>query len=126
MTDAKKPPAFFCPDCGQKHRTSLENLEGKAGALMHLQCVGCKTPLAISLGEDGRPVCVRDEPAAKETASADRPDAGEAGPKAGGPPKAPVSGKRKKKGPDAPTPKRKRAGKDAPTPHKAKDPKPKG
>ena len=32
MTDAKKPPAFYCPECGQKHRTNLDPIRDKPGA----------------------------------------------------------------------------------------------
>ncbi len=62
MSDAKKPPAFFCPACGQKHRANLQALEGTGGAVMRLNCVGCEKPLVVSLGEDGGPVCKADGP----------------------------------------------------------------
>ncbi len=109
MTDAKKPPAFYCPDCGQKHRADLSRLGGTEGAVMRLACVGCKAPLAVSLGDDGRPVCKHDEP------TTDRP-APEA-PAAKAPAKKTPTKKASAKA-GAPVPKRKRAKQAAPTPRK--------
>jgi len=62
MTSGKKPPAFYCPACGQKHRTNLAALAATPDAVMRLACVGCKAPLALSVGPDGRPVCSHDAP----------------------------------------------------------------
>jgi len=100
MSETKKPPAFFCPDCGQKHRTNLDSLAGKAGAVLRLHCVGCKIPLAVSLNEsaaaeDGRPVCVRDDNSEEKKAGVESPAP------------APQSKHRKNKKKDAPVSRRK-------------------
>ena len=55
----KKPPAFYCPDCGQKHRADLSVLEGRPGAVMKASCKGCGHPLGVSLGGPGGVTCVR-------------------------------------------------------------------
>jgi serine/threonine-protein kinase len=57
MSSATKPPAFHCPACGRKHRTKLGALKERPGSTLHLACAGCGTPLAVSLGPDGAPVC---------------------------------------------------------------------
>jgi serine/threonine protein kinase len=113
MSDAKKPPAFFCPACGQKHRTNLDSLTEKPGSVMHLACVGCKEPLALSVDLEGAPVCVRDErpvPAPEETSPAEAPGARAAAParsrKGGSAGKGGKGGKKK----DAPVPRSKRKG----------------
>lgn len=61
--DAKKPPAFFCPACGQKHRTPIDSLEGKPGAYLRATCVKCALPLRVSLAEDGSLACEKYEEA---------------------------------------------------------------
>ena len=53
---APKPPAFYCPECGQKHRADLRPLAGKAGAAMRTTCQGCGIDLLVRL-EDGEPAC---------------------------------------------------------------------
>ncbi len=53
--DEKKPPAFYCPKCGQKHRADLSGLVGKEGAVMKTHCVGCGLELGVSLDEDELP-----------------------------------------------------------------------
>ncbi len=99
--EAKKPPAFYCPSCGQKHRANLDSLVGKAGALMRLACVGCATPLAVTLDDDDKPVCTLDEPKPEAEAEAKSETKDE---KAF---KAPVPKKKRAKG-DAPVPRSKR------------------
>ena len=96
MTDAKKPPAFFCPACGQKHRTNLDSLAGKSGAVMHLQCVGCGKPLALSLGDDGAPVVALDEQPADE--ATDKTSEDKAAPKRSSRKAAPTPSRRKSRG----------------------------
>ncbi|MDA1194763.1 MAG: bifunctional serine/threonine-protein kinase/formylglycine-generating enzyme family protein [Planctomycetota bacterium] len=103
--DAKKPPAFFCPDCNQKHRTAIDALRVKPGAVMHVQCVGCKAPLALRLDEDGALVCIREEKPAAPEAAAPAPTP-TAPPKAAPTPTAPKS----KRGRDKP-PRRERKSK---------------
>lgn len=110
MSDGKKPPAFYCPECGQKHRADLSKLVGTPGALMRLACVGCKIPLAISLGEDGLPVCKRDDPAAAEAAEGKPSTSAGADAVDNAPAKE-----------SAPTPKRKRDKGSAPVPRKKRD-----
>jgi len=57
MGDAeRKPPAFFCPACGQKHRADLEPLRQRAGASLGTKCRRCGVALQVRL-EDGKPVC---------------------------------------------------------------------
>ncbi len=113
MTDAKKPPAFYCPACGQKHRADLSGLAGTPGAVMKLACVGCQVSLAVSIGADDGPVCVRDEPA-PEASAKKKPAASEkpAAPTKGA---APVPKRRKGKG-AAPVPRKKRAKQGASAP----------
>lgn len=53
---ARKPPAFFCPLCGQKHRADLTPLEKRPGASVTISCRRCEKPLTIRL-ENGKPVC---------------------------------------------------------------------
>ncbi len=71
---APKPPAFYCPECGQKHRADLSPLAGKSGVAMHTTCQGCGIRLQVHL-VDGAPVCeVADAgPAQATVASATSP-----------------------------------------------------
>lgn len=55
--EEKKPPPFFCPKCGQKHRADLSELSGVVGAVMKTPCAGCGIDLAVTLDEDDLPVC---------------------------------------------------------------------
>jgi len=94
MTDPKKPPAFYCPACGQKHRTNLDGLSAAPDSVAHLTCAGCKASLALRLGDDGKPACTLEDPG-------DTPPASEASPAPqpkSAPPAAPRSkGKSKSK-----------------------------
>ena len=71
--DTKKPPAFFCPSCGQKHRTKIDPLEATPGAVMHVACVGCKLPLALRLDGEGALVCTEEEKPSEPPAAAGKP-----------------------------------------------------
>jgi serine/threonine protein kinase len=112
MTEPKKPPAFYCPACGQKHRADLSQLQEEAGAAMQLACAGCAIRLKVTLDDGGLPACTRfeaDEPA---------PDASK--------PAAPVPRKQRekeaKKGtPDAPVSRKKREKKKAKPKPEAED-----
>ena len=101
MTDAKKPPAFYCPSCGQKHRTNLDPLVGKPGAVIRLACRGCKVPLALRLDAQDQPACALEDVAAPSPAPAPTPEE----PK----PAAPVVARRKRDRGGAPAPSRRRA-----------------
>lgn len=57
MADAAhKPPAFYCPKCGQKHRADLSPLDGRPSGTVRTPCRRCGAALRIHL-EDDRPVC---------------------------------------------------------------------
>ncbi|MCA9317335.1 MAG: SUMF1/EgtB/PvdO family nonheme iron enzyme [Planctomycetes bacterium] len=55
--DTKKPPPFFCPACGQKHRAPIDNLLANPGAVLRVSCSGCTKRLAVSLNADGTLAC---------------------------------------------------------------------
>ncbi|MDJ0973095.1 MAG: bifunctional serine/threonine-protein kinase/formylglycine-generating enzyme family protein [Planctomycetota bacterium] len=93
--DEKKPPPFFCPSCGQKHRADISALIGVEGAVMKATCAGCGIALAVSLDEDDLPVCKALEAFAGADPSESDPEQ-EPEPEA---PKAPVSSKAKGKAP---------------------------
>lgn len=50
-----KPPPFFCPLCGQKHRADLTPLLKRPGLSLRTRCQGCDAPLSIQM-EGGKPV----------------------------------------------------------------------
>ena len=81
--DEKKPPPFFCPECGQKHRADISALIGVEGAVMKATCAGCGIALAVTLDEDDLPTCT----ALEEFAGAEPVDE----PAEPEPPPAPVS-----------------------------------
>ncbi|MGE0192034.1 MAG: bifunctional serine/threonine-protein kinase/formylglycine-generating enzyme family protein [Planctomycetota bacterium] len=56
--DTKKPPPFFCPSCGQKHRAPIDNLVANPGAVLRVACSACTKPLAVTLNADGSLACV--------------------------------------------------------------------
>ena len=92
-TPEKKPPAFYCPECGQKHRADLSALEGKAGAMAKMNCAGCGILLGVTLDEDDLPI-----PAALETSVGEAPadDNGDEGAEAAPAIAAPVSSRKRR------------------------------
>ena len=49
MTEEKKPPPFYCPTCGQKHRADLSDLTGMDDAMARVTCAGCGIALGVTL-----------------------------------------------------------------------------
>jgi serine/threonine protein kinase len=92
-TAEKKPPAFYCPECGQKHRADLSGLEGKAGAMAKMNCAGCGILLGVILDEDDLPV-----PQALETSVGEAPldDEGDEGAEVVPVAAAPVSSRKRR------------------------------
>lgn len=72
--DGTKPPPFYCPACGKKHRADLSALVGHEGAHAKVTCHRCNVEMTLFLGGDGLPKCeVRGaaaEAAGTETSSA--------------------------------------------------------
>lgn len=117
MGESKKPPPFYCPRCGQKHRAPIDELLAHPTAVMRTACLGCALPLGVTLKPDGSLSCVsrEGEPAAPPASGA--PSASEpspAAPAAPTPAPAPAPASRQAapiKGSGAPRPQR---GKDRP------------
>lgn len=69
-----KPPPFYCPACGKKHRADLSALIGHEGAHAKVTCHRCNVEMTLFLGSDGLPKCeVRDaaaQAAGTQTSSA--------------------------------------------------------
>ncbi len=69
--EGRKPPPFFCPACGQKHRARRDSLPSGPGAVLRTRCAGCGLDLLVSLAADGTLGCERAaEAAAGPTAAA--------------------------------------------------------
>ena len=49
----KKPPPFYCPKCGQKHRADITPLQQKPGSVLKAKCKGCGLALGVSMNADG-------------------------------------------------------------------------
>src|SRR6187455_121956 len=64
--ETRKPPPFYCPKCGQKHRADLSPLRGKAGSVMRAVCKGCGEALGVSLDAQGQPRCLLLDDAERE------------------------------------------------------------
>src|SRR5262245_16011717 len=54
-SETRKPPPFYCPKCGQKHRADLSPLRGKQGSVMRAVCKACGVALGVSLDASGQP-----------------------------------------------------------------------
>ena len=67
----KKPPPFYCPKCGQKHRADLSKLQGQSGAVLKTTCAGCAIALEVMLDEDDLPECTALEEALGESPEAE-------------------------------------------------------
>ena len=52
-----RPPPFYCPACGKKHRADLSAIQGHPGAVAKVACARCKTVMALHIGDDGLPKC---------------------------------------------------------------------
>ncbi len=61
-TESPRPPPFYCPACGQKHRADLSALKARASAVAKLACSRCEVVMALQLGADGLPKCEMNEP----------------------------------------------------------------
>jgi hypothetical protein len=61
-TESPRPPPFYCPACGQKHRADLSALQARADAVAKLACSRCEVVMALQLGADGLPKCEMNEP----------------------------------------------------------------
>jgi hypothetical protein len=68
--EGARPPPFYCPSCGKKHRADLSALAGRTGAHAKVTCQRCEIVMTISLGADGLPKCeALETPAAIDSAS---------------------------------------------------------
>ena len=75
--ETKKPPPFFCPSCGQKHRAVIDELLQNPTAVMRATCTRCGLGLSVSLRDDGTLDCAL----AEEVEDAEVDDASVEGPK---------------------------------------------
>ena len=120
-TPEKKPPPFYCPQCGQKHRADLSGLVGQEGASAKITCAGCGIALSVTLDEEGLPQCSALETSAGEMdgtrADTPEPQEAEASKKEF---KAPTPSRAKGKAPVKASKRRGGKAKDAPTPSRAK------
>ena len=58
-----RPPPFYCPACGKKHRADLSALQGSTGAVARVTCARCETVMSLRIGDDGLPKCeIPDQP----------------------------------------------------------------
>ncbi len=110
---------------------SLDGLTATPDSVAHLGCAGCKKPLALRVGDDGKPLCTLDDPnaaAAKASppAPAPAPKSKSKSKKAPKSAKAPRSSKAKGRGKamDAPQPKDTPKTKDAPSDNVKAEPDP--
>ncbi|MDJ0521460.1 MAG: hypothetical protein QNJ90_05235 [Planctomycetota bacterium] len=75
--DPVRPPPFYCPACGKKHRADLRALQCQAGATARVTCARCEAVMSLRIGDDGLPTCeILQQPAkdgAAETAVATSP-----------------------------------------------------
>lgn len=68
-TESTRPPPFYCPACGKKHRADLTALEGMASAVARVDCARCEAVMSLRIGDDGLPKCeILEQPAKEATA----------------------------------------------------------
>ncbi len=53
MSKAKKPPPFYCPACGRKHRAAIDALKENPAARMLATCAQCGIQMSVGLKPDG-------------------------------------------------------------------------
>jgi hypothetical protein len=56
-TDAPKPPPFYCPACGRRHRAEAGWGGAGSAAPVRVTCQRCGAAMAFALGADGLPTC---------------------------------------------------------------------
>jgi hypothetical protein len=76
--EGTKPPPFYCPACGKKHRADLSALQEHEGAHAKVTCHRCGVDMSLSLGSDGLPKC--EMPGSSEGAPAGETTAPATGP----------------------------------------------
>jgi len=69
--DPSRPPPFYCPACGKKHRADLSGIQGAPGAIARVTCARCETVMSLRIGDDGLPKCeILDQPSTAVGAAA--------------------------------------------------------
>jgi hypothetical protein len=60
-TESRRPPPFYCPACGKKHRADLSALQQDSGAVAKVPCSRCEIIMSLRMGDDGLPKCEMNE-----------------------------------------------------------------
>lgn len=69
--ESPRPPPFYCPACGKKHRADLSALQGAPGAVARVTCARCEAVMSLKLGADGLPKCeILEHPSREDVAAA--------------------------------------------------------
>ena len=72
--EATRPPPFYCPACGKKHRADLRALQDRADATARVACARCEAVMSLRMGEDGLPTCEILEPSPHDAPATASPD----------------------------------------------------